>query len=258
MKKKPICFVLPPVYDIHMLKTLKFVIEFSFMRIIFITDSYGGPRIHGNMEDISAARTYPELAKIELAKEGHEVLIDHASFRKITDLPELLKKYPNGDLYVLQAGIVDLYPRPLSQKLTLSQSVAAKSLRRLVRLNRAFCIKYINNTPWSSEQEIRNALSEILSSGIKCIWINAAPVNEYQNKQTPGANASIVRFNALLGEELKKYPNCHLLNIHERLMSEKDPELYMHPVDSHMNKEGNRFYAEAILSGIKKIFSLAV
>src|SRR4051812_26081179 len=129
------CSPFQRIYDILMLKTLKFVWN---MEIVFITDSYGGPRIHGNGTGVELPHTYPELVKKELEGKGYTVRTDHASFRKITDLPEVLKSYPDADLYVLQAGIVDLYPRPLSQRLTLSQSFFAKILRRMVRLNRRF------------------------------------------------------------------------------------------------------------------------
>jgi hypothetical protein len=222
------------------------------MHILFISDSYGGPRIHNNVADVPMQDTYPELARKELEAMGHTVESDSASFRKITDLPFVLKKHPAADLYIIQAGIVDLYPRPLSQEFTLSQSFLAKSVRRVVRLNRAFFVKYVRNKPWSTGQEITAAIHAVLSDGKKCIWINAAPVNKFQDRQSPGANESIREFNMLLSRELKKYPSCTELNIYHALLQLGDYERYMHPVDSHPNKEGNRFYAETIMRVIKE------
>jgi hypothetical protein len=202
---------------------------------------------------VETSQTYPEILKKELTMAGHEVSIDHASFRKITDLPELIKKYPNGDLYIIQAGIVDLYPRPMSQERTLSQSFSAKLARRIIRLNRGFFIRYVRNKPWSSQEELKKAISELLSSGRRTIWLNAAPVNTFQNRQTPGANDSINSFNDLLKEEVKKHSHTTLLDIHGMLLATGEYEKYLHPKDSHLNKKGNEFYAAALRESIDKI-----
>jgi hypothetical protein len=218
------------------------------MKITFITDSYGGPRIHQKLEDVSIDQTFPSLSKIELIKLGHDVEIDYASFRKSTDLPFLFEKHKDADIYIIQTGIVDAYPRPLTQQLTISQSFLAKSLRRIIRLNRRFFIKYVRNKPWTAEEEFIKAIDKVCqNSKVKLIWINIAPINLLQEKETPGANKAIRNLNKILSNTIKNYSNCIELDIHNLLMSSKNYEIYLHPTDSHLNKLGNRFYANELL-----------
>lgn len=218
------------------------------MKIDFITDSYGGPRIHKHIEEVAIQQTFPELCKTELIKLDHDIEIDFASFRKVTDLPALFEKYKGADIYVIQAGIVDAYPRPLSQQLTTSQSFFAKFLRRMIRIKRSFFIKYVNNKPWTTEQEFAKAVESVCDNNkAKLIWINIAPVNLLQEKETPGANQAIRNLNTILSGIIKNYSNCIELDIYNLLMNTKDYEVYLHPIDSHLNREGNKFYADEIL-----------
>lgn len=218
------------------------------MKVLFITDSYGGTRVHNGIEEVNIKQTYPELAKAELLKLGHEVEIDFAGFRKITDLPALFKKHTAFDVCVIQAGVVDLYPRALTQKCTISKKTIAKLLRKIIRLRRSFFLKYIYNKPWSNESEIINAIETICNkSKAKLIWVNVAPVNIFQEKESPGANQSIKKFNSLLNQVIKKYPNCQEVNIFDLLMKTDNYEIYLHSKDSHLNIEGNKFYADELL-----------
>jgi lysophospholipase L1-like esterase len=222
------------------------------MKIIFITDSFGGPRIHNGIEEVNLDHTYPELVKKELTKLGHEVQIDYASFRKVTDLPEIVKKQNNYDLYIIQTGIVDLYPRALTHKYTISQKRAAKLLRRIIRLNRSFFIKYIYNKPWSTENEVRDAFETVCSnSKADLILINVAPVNAFQERESPGANAAIKKINAILSEVKEKHAKCLELDIFDLLLQTKDYESYLHSKDSHLNIKGNIFYANELLKLVR-------
>src|ERR1700741_1426651 len=203
------------------------------MRIAVITDSYGGPRLHFGKVSVDRAQTYPELLKTRLLAAGHTVTIDFASFRQVKDLPGLMEKYPDAEIYIIQLGIVDFYPRPLSQKNTLSQNFFAKLLRRAIRMNRSFFIKYINSSPWSNELDVSTAIKNVCSkSDANFIWINAAPVNDFQEKQTPGAIASIRRFNKHLAACISEYKNCFLLDVFESI-DKRGLDGLTHPDDSH-------------------------
>ncbi|MEO6901900.1 MAG: hypothetical protein ABI315_01950 [Bacteroidia bacterium] len=218
------------------------------MKVTFITDSYGNLRIHNNIEEVDKQSTYPELVKKQLLSLGYIVHVDAAGYRKVTDLPFLYEKYNDSDVYVIQLGIVDAYPRILSLKNTLSKSLIAKGLRKIIRKNRPFFINYIHNKPWTSEVVFRKAINNICSiSQSTLIWINIAPVNEFQEKETPGANKSIIKYNEILSNEIKKYGHCTLLNIFDLFMQNEDYEKYMHPIDSHLNVLGNKMYANELL-----------
>lgn len=221
------------------------------MKVLFIADSYGGTRVHNGIEEVNIKQTYPELAKAELLKLGHEVVIDFAGFRKITDLPALFQKHTDFDVCVIQAGVVDLYPRALSQKYTISKKIIPKLLRRIIRLRRSFFIKYIYNKPWSDESEIINAIETICNKNkAKLIWVNVAPVTIFQEKESPGANQSIKKMNTILKQGIKKHPDCMELDIFNLFMKMEDYQFYLHSKDSHLNIEGNKFYAKEVLKCI--------
>jgi hypothetical protein len=218
------------------------------MKFTFITDSYGNFRIHNNIEEVNKQSTYPELVKTKLLSLGHMADIDCASFRKVTDLPLLLKKYDDSDVYIIQLGIVDAYPRVLSKKHTISQSLITKALRKIIRKNRPFFIKYIHSKPWTTELTFRKVINEICNNKQSTlIWINIPPVNHFQEKDTPGANQSIKKYNEILKFEITKYAHCKLLDIFGLFMQDEDYEKYLHPVDSHLNILGNMMYANELL-----------
>lgn len=218
------------------------------MYFTIITDSYGGPRVHNDAGAVSEAATYPVLLKQELEKRGHHVSISHASFRKITDLPELVKKSGRSDVYVLQAGIVDLYPRPLSQEYTVSQAFLPKLVRRIIRLNRRFFIKYLSNRSWSSPEQVYNAVKEcMVNNNVRFFWVNVPPVNRFQEHQTPGANASIDHVNALIAKAVAECNHADIVDVAKHFKQLTNMESYLHPVDSHLNNKGNLEYYQCIM-----------
>ncbi|HVD98334.1 MAG TPA: hypothetical protein VNB90_09030 [Cytophagaceae bacterium] len=217
------------------------------MKIVILTDSYGGPRLHNGVSDVKKEETYPELVKKNLP--AHEVIIHYESFRRLIHLPALLEQYKEADLYILQAGIVDLYPRPLTYGNTISQDFFIKVLRRLVRLNRRFVVNYIYKKPWSTEAQVRKAIQEVCKKvSSKILWLNIPPVNKLQNYKTPGANAAIQWTNEILHEEINKYKNSSELDLYTKFTSMPDYEHYLHANDSHLNVKGNMLYAVEILN----------
>lgn len=223
------------------------------MKLVILTDSYGSPRIHANTYAVQPYQTYPEIIK-EALKNDHTIVIDHLSYRKTVELPALIEKHNDADVFVLQSGVVDAYPRVLNQKNTLSQEFIYKLIRRIVRLNRSFFIKYISNKPWTTQKDYETAVQKIIENKKqKFIWINIAPVNKYQDKDTPGANGAIKIYNDILEKNIKGHSNHYLLDIYNILISKNNYEGCMHKVDSHLNVEGNKLYAECILKILNKI-----
>lgn len=216
---------------------------------MILADSYGGPRIHNNIVEVNESETFPVIIR-NLFPE-HTFIVDYLSFRKMTDMPSLVNRYLDADILVIQSGIVDAYPRVISHEQTISTSFFNKLIRKIIRLNRAFFIKYIRSKTWTSINEFESAISTVKEefSG-KLIWVNIAPVNAFQNKDTPGANESIARFNSVLNRFIK---DDLLVDVHSFLLDQIDYEKYLHPVDSHLNVLGNRLYAEQIAEKLKQI-----
>ncbi len=232
---------------------LRTLIELRYMKIVILADSYGGPRIHDNTVEVNENQTYPLLIKYSFLN-VHDVEIDYKSFRKVADLPSLLTKYMSADVFVLQAGIVDAYPRVLNQERTISSSFINKLLRKIIRLNRAFFIKYVHSKTWVSELDYRKSIEQIVkTSGKKYLWVNIAPVNQFQEKETPGANESIRRYNSILSETIAGIENHFLVDVHTELVQNENYESFLHPKDSHLNTDGNKFYAELISKKLNTI-----
>lgn len=216
---------------------------------MILADSYGGPRIHKNVVEVNESETFPVILRNMFPE--HHFIVDFLSFRKITDMPNLVNKYSDADVIVIQAGIVDAYPRVISHERTISASFLNKLIRKTIRLNRAFFIKYISSKPWTSIQEFEKSI-RIVKEQFKgqLIWVNIAPVNTFQNKDTPGANASIAKFNSVLN---KAIIDDLLVDVHSFLLMQIDYEKYLHPIDSHLNVLGNKLYAERIAEKLKLI-----
>jgi hypothetical protein len=220
------------------------------MKIVILTDSYGGPRLHNGVYEVKKEETYPELVKKNLP--AHEVIIHYESFRRLIHLPALLDQYKEADLYILQAGIVDLYPRPLTYYNTVSQAFFIKVLRRLVRLNRRFVVNYIYKKPWSTETQVRKAIREVCEKvKTKILWLNIPPVNKMQDYETPGANAAIRWTNEILHEEINNYKNSAEIDLYTKFAGLPEYEQYLHAKDSHLNVKGNELYAAEILAFLR-------
>ncbi len=215
-------------------------------KAVIIADSYGGERIHNGKTEVSKDETYPVLVKKKIS--GYEFFSTSASFRKMTHVPELILNFDKFDVLIIQCGIVDCYPRPLSQSGTISQSFFKKLLRKIIRLNRKFVIKFVRNKPWTSLAEFEESLKQIHKAAIntKIVFINIAPVNLKQERETPGADFNIKKYNSVLKQfcELK---NCCLIDIYSILRNLEDYESYLNENDSHLNKKGNVLYANEII-----------
>ena len=109
-------------------------------------------------------------------------------------------------------------------------------------------LKYIYNKPWSTENELIKTIEYVCCRiKDKSIWINVAPVNKFQEQESPGANENIKNFNNTLSKVLKKHDNCGELDIFNILKNKKDFEIYCHKGDSHLNVDGNKLYSEELL-----------
>lgn len=219
-------------------------------KIFIITDSYGGERKYGHNIIVPLEKTFPYLISEKL-KNKYDVEFSAGSFRKMTEIAELLKKNTSSEIYIIQAGIVDCFPRPLSQKRTISQSFLNKSCRKIIRANRRFFIKYVRNKPWTTQKEFQNCLETIGTTLTKkqVLFIGIAPVNKRQNQETPGANANIVKYNTMIESACNKF-KFTFVDIYKLITSENDYESFLINEDSHLNCKGNEFYYKQIISNL--------
>ena len=215
--------------------------------VYILTDSYGGPRNYGDANDVPIEFTYPYLLKNEF--DTFDFIIESASYRRITDLPGMIESQKiSNDIFLFQMGIVDAYPRPLNYYRTRSSSFINKLLRKIIRLNRAFFLRYLSNQTWSNISDVSMSLKEVFKilESKKIIFVNISPVNKWQDHLTPGANENIILYNDTIQSICDSFSNVTYLDICEKILSSNDLESLFHPTDSHLNVKGNAFYFEHI------------
>ncbi len=219
--------------------------------ILIIADSYGGPRVHANQDEcVLLEKTYPEIIRQHFDGR-YDVKYTALSYRRMTNIADIIRSQPQADIYIIQAGIVDAFPRPLSFRATMTKSFFYKLLRKIVRLNRAFFIRYFRSKPWTSLIEFQSALQQIQSAvnGKELIYLGIAPVNVFQNKQTPGANKNIALYNKTLSDYCATN-TISFLDIEKEFAPHPSYEPFLHALDSHLTKDGNDLYARMIISEV--------
>lgn len=223
--------------------------------VLIITDSYGGERKHNGNTEVSIQQTYPYLLKQHYT--NLNITYAAASFRKMTEIPKLLASYSGYDVLIIQAGIVDCFPRALSQRMTSSQSFFPKLMRKIIRWNRAFFLRFFRNKPWTTEKDFEMAVSEIMlqSKASHSLFINIAPVNTKQEKENPGARENILRYNQIMKTVSEKYSNAGIIDVHTSLTDPEKQKTMLHPVDSHLTTAGNSFYFSAIKNNLDLVLS---
>lgn len=218
--------------------------------ILLIGDSFGIKRVYQGDCYVSAEGAWPEQVKRQFP--NHKIISDFRSYRRFVEIPQMItEKYPDCDLVIVHAGIVDCFPRPLSSDVTRSPKKIYSWLRRLVRKMRRFWINYIYNKAWSSAEDIENACNQYVELG-KCRQIALItpvpmPLTEYIN--TPGVQESLIVYANRL-RALSKEHQFDLIDIHKELIA-SDFSKYLYPHDMHLNQLGNDWLAQQAIDYLK-------
>lgn len=222
-----------------------------------IGDSFGTPRGTGADCDVPADQTWPR--QVQHALPDDLVAADFRPFRKLTECPELLADAAGCRLAIVQAGIVDCYPRPLPQSLSRSPSLACKLLRRGIRPVRRAWVNYLYVTTWSTETELVTAVTTILNQSPQRMtgFVTAAPLLREHALHTPGAQEAVFAFNDLLRETVSGFPQGFVIDLHTALLAQGHRR-FLSPQDSHLNQAGNDWLAAAVRNEIALRLGIAV
>ncbi|HUQ72050.1 MAG TPA: hypothetical protein VM165_21150 [Planctomycetaceae bacterium] len=217
--------------------------------ICLIGDSFGTRRVHGCEVEVSDDGTWPQQVRQALSM--GMVDVDFEPFRKLTECPALLASRSDCRLAIVQAGVVDCYPRPLPQGLSRSPSLMCKVLRRCIRPVRRAWVNYVHSTTWSVRDEMVLAIEALLSQSATRMtgFVTVAPLLREHAIYTPGAQEAIFEFNDLLRETVARFPRAFVLDLHTALLAEGHRR-YLSPWDSHLNQAGNDWLAQAVLQQI--------
>jgi hypothetical protein len=214
-----------------------------------IGDSFGTRRGHGTDVDVPDDATWPQ--QVRRALSPLVVDVDFRPFRKLTECPDLLATRLDSPLAIVQAGIVDCYPRPLSQDWSRSPHLVCKIVRRAIRPVRREWVNYVARTTWSSRAELVVAVEAMLrqSPTRQVGFVTAAPVLREHAAETPGAQEAIFEFNDLLRETVGRFANGFVIDLHSALLAAGHRRL-LSPHDSHLNQAGNDWFAAEVLRAI--------
>ena len=162
------------------------------MKSVFLLgDSYGVERSRNGEITVPMQLTFGEIVRSRFP--NLEVSCNFKKFRKITECFEIIKEDNSADILFIHAGIVDVFPRPLNQKMTNSSKLFPKIIRFLSQRFRKEFLNYIYNKPWSTDNEIANAIKDIISLRKDKItyFINITPVIYEWHYIAPGCQVNL-------------------------------------------------------------------
>ena len=217
--------------------------------ICLLGDSFGCRRVHGTEVEVADDATWPR--QVQRALSAGLVDCDFRPFRKLTECPVLLASRTDCRLAIVQAGIVDCYPRPLPQGLSRSPNLACKVLRRCIRPVRRAWVNYLPATTWSSRAEIVVAIEALLKQSSTRLtgFVTAAPLLREHAIYTPGAQEAIFEFNDLLRETVARFSRAFVIDLHTAALA-AGHRSFLSPWDSHLNQAGNDWLATAVLQQV--------
>jgi len=222
-------------------------------KILLIGDSYGTERPDNvNNEAVPLAQTWPEIVRRKLGNMAH-VSTDFQVYRTIVKCATLIERnYGDFDITVLQAGIVDCYPRPLTEKGLGSKRFFPRLLRVVIRNAPHFWIRHVYRKPFHSREQIIKAIELILENKEGTVYLlTVPPVSRYQAMQTPGAQEAIFELNDLYRELSNQFKNLKIIDLYIEFLRQ-GYERFINTKNSHLNKIGNSFTASLVFEEISK------
>jgi len=164
-----------------------------------------------------------------------------------------------GDVMILQEGVVDCAPRPLPRKIRTVISKSPRLLRRIIvkfiHKNRAtlqnYGFKFTLTKPDDFYLHYFNWLNEIKEVFNRIYIINIAPTNENIEKHSPGFTENVSKYNKLIAKAIANVNSdkIKLIDIHSLILnSEHSLDDLILPEDGHhITALGHSLYANKII-----------
>jgi lysophospholipase L1-like esterase len=227
-------------------------------------DSLSLPRTR---DGVGCFDTYPELlrASLESAQPGSRVAVLNRS-RGGTAIADLYSAYvqdtayfgaPTGVMLVIQCGIVDCAPRPISPKLKARiarlPTAARWAVAKFLHHARPYLLKCGVSWRTTEEDAFARILTEWLARAGKLAEhiyvINIAPTPDALDSHSPGLKASIARYNQIIAEVVAaaRSGQVELVDAHRAIAAhERGLDEYLRPDGHHISRSGHRLYAGLI------------
>lgn len=227
-------------------------------RIIVYGDSLALSR---EWDGVAREETYPELlcSALRSAREEGAVLENrsHAGEPIERKFERYAKEGLRGDVLILQCGIVDCAPRPISPSLRAAIGKIPGLLRwpivRLLHVARPWLLRlglvWRNTSIERFEAVLSTWLARALNEGMMVCVVNIAPTNSAAERQSPGLSASISAYNACIERAVSLQPGSRLVDVHAAILKQgADANPYVNQRDGHhITRAGHRLYADLIL-----------
>jgi acyl-CoA thioesterase I len=239
-------------------------------------DSLGMPRAS---EHISYRQTYAEMLcrRIEAMGTFHRVVLYNRSRGGIA-IDRLLEDFQadsfyfgdrGGDLLIIQVGVVDCAPRPVSGLMrkgigmlpTAAKERAIRFLHdhRAALLRRGMVFRKTSPTTFAKAYAawVRQATHEF-----KWVYaINIPPTNAHIEERSPGFGASVREYNSIILDVCRtaRNPNVRVIDVHNKILnSPEGVSRYINDRDGHhITINGHQLYSELIFSHVLADFDLA-
>ncbi|HYK02989.1 MAG TPA: SGNH/GDSL hydrolase family protein [Thermoanaerobaculia bacterium] len=212
--------------------------------------------------------TYAELLRSRLGVRGIAATVLNRS-RGGATIDELYRDYRNdlgyigeapGQVLIIQCGIVDCAPRPLSRRgrqvvgrlpaALRSPIVSFLHRKRAALLSRGVSFRYTQPSRFAAVLDgwLRHAAPRCS----RILVINIAPTTAETEQHSPGLTASIETFNDLIAGAVRDVPNASVVDVH-RILSSSAAELTRCINESdghHITAAGHQLFAEAVETAI--------
>ena len=172
-----------------------------------------------------------------------------------------------GQILVIQSGVVDCAPRPLPSPLRVMLGYSPGFIRRpVVRFlhdNRAKILKAGLGTRPTSPASFKMIMKKWLETSssrekLVCV-VNIAPTNDEIENHSPGFGKSIVMYNGIiraLVEEIGS-PRIRLIDVHRAIIESRGgtDEFINRKDGHHITAAGHGLYSEMLFGEISKVIS---
>ena len=222
----------------------------GFRRVLLIGDSFGTARQRAGQMSVSEEGTWPRQVERAVTS-SVRITADFKPFRRLVDCVDVVHGHGQVDLLLIQAGIVDCYPRPLPLGPSHSRHTLMRVARKLIRPVRRGWVNYVHRTAWSTGEAVRAAAFALCrQTAVRRIgFITPTPVCGVEALRTPGAQEAIFDFNDILREATAFSENAFVLDLHAELLR-IGYRTCLDPVDSHLNQRGNDVLSRLVLATI--------
>jgi hypothetical protein len=223
-------------------------------RVLLIGDSFGCQRVHGNNVTVAEEDTWPNLVIKQFCELGIgiEIEADFEPFRLLDEVLDIIDHKLTIECYdfvVVQAGLVDAFPRPLPRNAFRSRTFMLRVLRRMVRFVRLLWLKYLYCKPMVESGFLLEKCLQITTkhSATRFLFTQLTRQIHKEALKTPRQAEAILDLNQQLVRLSSIQNNVDMYQFDQRF-----DETLLEKIDSHFSLKGNRYFSDRITNWLQR------